>query len=84
MLKMADEGPRLQTLEDLLAVMARLRDPVAGCPWDVNQNFATIGPYTIEEAYEVADAFRWSITRRWLPSRSASILPTSSTRSHGK
>ena len=56
MLKMADEGPRLHTLEDLLAVMARLRDPVAGCPWDVRQNFATIGPYTIEEAYEVADA----------------------------
>ena len=52
---MADEGPRLHTLEDLLAVMARLRDPVAGCPWDVKQSFATIAPYTIEEAYEVAD-----------------------------
>ncbi|WP_419539103.1 nucleoside triphosphate pyrophosphohydrolase [Methylobacterium radiotolerans] len=36
--------------------MARLRDPVAGCPWDVAQSFATIVPYTIEEAYEVADA----------------------------
>ena len=56
MLKMADDGPRLHTLEDLLAVMARLRDPVAGCPWDVKQSFATIAPYTIEEAYEVADA----------------------------
>src|SRR5215471_17317409 len=56
MLKMADEGPRLHTLEDLLAVMARLRDPVAGCPWDVQQSFRTIAPYTIEEAYEVADA----------------------------
>jgi len=56
MLKMADEGPRLYTLEDLLAVMARLRDPVAGCPWDVKQSFATIAPYTVEEAYEVADA----------------------------
>jgi MazG family protein len=44
------------TIEDLLAVMARLRDPVAGCPWDVKQSFATIAPYTIEEAYEVADA----------------------------
>lgn len=40
----------------LVAVMARLRDPVAGCEWDVVQTFATIAPYTIEEAYEVADA----------------------------
>jgi MazG family protein len=40
----------------VLDVMARLRDPVAGCPWDVEQSFATIAPYTIEEAYEVADA----------------------------
>jgi nucleoside triphosphate diphosphatase len=40
----------------LLAVMARLRDPTSGCPWDVEQTFATIAPYTIEEAYEVADA----------------------------
>ena len=40
----------------LLAIMARLRDPVAGCPWDLEQDFATIAPYTIEEAYEVADA----------------------------
>jgi len=37
-------------------VMARLRDPDSGCPWDVKQSFATIAPYTIEEAYEVADA----------------------------
>lgn len=36
--------------------MARLRDPRSGCPWDLEQNFATIAPYTIEEAYEVADA----------------------------
>lgn len=43
-------------IDDLLAIMARLRDPVAGCPWDVQQNFASIAPYTIEEAYEVADA----------------------------
>jgi len=41
---------------DLLAIMARLRDPVAGCPWDIEQDFATIAPYTIEEAHEVADA----------------------------
>ncbi len=40
----------------LVALMARLRDPVVGCPWDVAQNFRTIAPYTIEEAYEVADA----------------------------
>jgi MazG family protein len=40
----------------LLAIMARLRDPERGCPWDQKQSFATIAPYTIEEAYEVADA----------------------------
>ena len=36
--------------------MAKLRDPQKGCPWDVEQTFETIAPYTIEEAYEVADA----------------------------
>jgi ATP diphosphatase len=40
----------------LAAIMTRLRDPEAGCPWDVAQDFSTIAPYTIEEAYEVADA----------------------------
>lgn len=40
----------------LTAIMQRLREPVSGCPWDLEQNFATIAPYTIEEAYEVADA----------------------------
>jgi len=40
----------------LIEIMARLRDPETGCPWDIEQNFATIKPYTIEEAYEVADA----------------------------
>lgn len=40
----------------LIEIMARLRDPETGCPWDVQQTFATIVPYTIEEAYEVADA----------------------------
>lgn len=40
----------------VLDVMARLRTPGVGCPWDIEQNFATIAPYTIEEAYEVADA----------------------------
>jgi len=44
------------SIDRLLEIMARLRDPAAGCPWDVAQTFATIAPYTIEEAYEVADA----------------------------
>jgi MazG family protein len=52
----ADAQRKKHTLEDLLAVMARLRDPERGCPWDVKQSFTTIAPYTIEEAYEVADA----------------------------
>jgi MazG family protein len=43
-------------LERLLGIMARLRDPERGCPWDLEQSFATIAPYTIEEAYEVAEA----------------------------
>ena len=43
-------------LDQLLAIMRRLRDPATGCPWDVEQTYATIAPYTIEEAYEVADA----------------------------
>src|SRR5215467_3848054 len=40
----------------LLEIMAALRTPGTGCPWDLEQNFATIAPYTLEEAYEVADA----------------------------
>ena len=51
----ADTWPT-ETTEDLLRIMARLRDPDGGCPWDVEQNFSSIAPYTIEEAYEVADA----------------------------
>ncbi|MEE9100605.1 nucleoside triphosphate pyrophosphohydrolase [Pseudomonas nitroreducens] len=43
-------------LDDLLHLMARLRDPQNGCPWDLKQSYATIVPYTLEEAYEVADA----------------------------
>ena len=43
-------------IDRLLAIMARLRDPVSGCEWDLAQDFASIAPYTIEEAYEVADA----------------------------
>ena len=42
-------------LDRLLEIMSRLRDPASGCPWDIEQTFATIAPYTIEEAYEVAD-----------------------------
>jgi ATP diphosphatase len=40
----------------LLDVMRRLRDPLRGCPWDLEQTFVSIAPYTVEEAYEVADA----------------------------
>ncbi len=43
-------------IDRLIAVMARLRDPEGGCPWDLEQSFRTIAPHTIEEAYEVADA----------------------------
>jgi MazG family protein len=53
---MAEKAARPYTVGDLLRVMARLRDPESGCPWDREQSFATIAPYTIEEAYEVADA----------------------------
>jgi len=45
-------------IDRLLQLMARLRDPAGGCPWDLAQSFATIAPYTIEEAYEVDDAIR--------------------------
>lgn len=50
---MSDDAARI---DRLLAVMAALRRPETGCPWDIEQTFATIAPYTIEEAYEVADA----------------------------
>ncbi len=46
----------MTSIDRLISVMARLRDPETGCPWDVKQTFRTIAPYTIEEAYEVADA----------------------------
>jgi ATP diphosphatase len=65
-----DAGGRERLIRDpdgglprLVAIMARLRDPEAGCPWDLEQSFDTIAPYTIEEAYEVADA----IARRAMP-----------------
>ena len=53
---MSKNAGKRYSIDDLLAVMARLRDPETGCPWDLKQSFATIVPYTIEEAYEVADA----------------------------
>ena len=46
----------MSPVDRLNAIMVKLRDPVGGCPWDVEQTFATIAPYTLEEAYEVADA----------------------------
>lgn len=46
----------MHAIEKLLEIMVRLRNPDGGCPWDVQQTFATIAPYTVEEAYEVADA----------------------------
>jgi len=48
--------PNSPNMARLLEIMAKLRDPKGGCPWDLEQNFKTIAPYTIEEAYEVADA----------------------------
>ncbi|GMQ96361.1 MAG: nucleoside triphosphate pyrophosphohydrolase [Gammaproteobacteria bacterium] len=45
-------------IKPLLQIMASLRDPDSGCPWDIKQDFSTIAPYTIEEAYEVADAIQ--------------------------
>ena len=58
---MTSSGPSGKSLksspiEELIGVMARLRDPVNGCPWDIDQNFDTIAPFTLEEAYEVLDA----------------------------
>ena len=53
---MAEQTPPDRSIDRLLRIMARLRDPKTGCPWDRQQTFKTIAPYTIEEAYEVADA----------------------------
>jgi nucleoside triphosphate diphosphatase len=54
---MTEKSPKPSgNIDDLLAIMRRLRDPDGGCPWDLEQTFATIAPYTIEEAYEVAAA----------------------------
>ncbi len=53
---MNDLSPDGSAIAQLLTIMAKLRDPNGGCPWDLEQDFASIAPYTIEEAYEVADA----------------------------
>ena len=52
------ENRNLRSLDTLKAIMSALRTPVTGCPWDLEQSFETIAPYTIEEAYEVADAIQ--------------------------
>jgi tetrapyrrole methylase family protein/MazG family protein/ATP diphosphatase len=54
----AENAAQRAPIFDLLDVMARLRNPEGGCAWDLQQSFATIAPYTIEEAYEVADAIQ--------------------------
>ena len=53
---MSAAPPAGSGIERLLAVMARLRSRESGCPWDIEQDFSSIAPHTIEEAYEVADA----------------------------
>ncbi len=56
---MSRSGPGdLPAMSELLALMVRLRDPVKGCPWDRAQTFASLAPYTLEEAYEVVDAIQ--------------------------
>jgi tetrapyrrole methylase family protein/MazG family protein/ATP diphosphatase len=55
---MPDDAVTTHPIFRLIEIMARLRDPNGGCPWDLEQTFATIAPYTIEEAYEVADAIQ--------------------------
>jgi ATP diphosphatase len=47
---------KVEQLQKIISIMAKLRDPETGCAWDIKQDFASIAPYTIEEAYEVADA----------------------------
>ena len=48
----------MSSVDRLIQILRQLRDPEHGCPWDVEQDFASIAPYTIEEAYEVEDAIR--------------------------
>ena len=55
---MANNRKKNHPIERLLEVMRILRDPLKGCPWDKEQSFASVAPYTIEEAYEVEEAIR--------------------------
>ncbi|MEQ9638858.1 MAG: nucleoside triphosphate pyrophosphohydrolase [Alphaproteobacteria bacterium] len=55
---MTEKTKTAPAADRLVQIMAKLRDPDGGCPWDLEQNFASIAPYTIEEAYEVADAIQ--------------------------
>jgi MazG family protein len=55
---MTDNSPTRYDINDLLDIMSKLRNPETGCPWDIEQTFKTIAPYTIEEAYEVDEAIR--------------------------
>lgn len=59
----ADDERAQRAILRLIEVMRRLRDPQAGCPWDLQQDFPSIAPYTIEEAYEVADAIARGVPR---------------------
>lgn len=63
LLSLSKSPAKLSPIEELINVMSQLRDPDGGCAWDLKQTFASIAPYTIEEAYEVADA----IARNNLP-----------------
>ncbi|HFD80236.1 MAG TPA: nucleoside triphosphate pyrophosphohydrolase [Gammaproteobacteria bacterium] len=58
MVEKGDGTGRAGAIEELLRIMERLRDPQKGCPWDLEQDFSSIAPYTLEEAYEVADAIQ--------------------------
>ena len=68
----------------LLAIMAALRTPKTGCPWDLEQNFATIAPYTLEEAYEVADAIARDDLDRSQGGIGRSPAPSGLPRPHGR
>ncbi len=77
-------APRLPISSASSTIMARLRDPVAGCPWDVAQSFATIAPYTIEEAYEVAEAAEAGDAAALMRRARRSAAPGRLPRAHGR
>src|SRR6201996_7392350 len=71
--------PPSRDIKALLDIMAQLRTPGSGCPWDLEQDFASIAPYTIEEAYEVCDAIaccRSCFTPAWPRKRARSLSAT--------